>query len=241
MDHSVQDFVRRHLSRDEVRGRAVLEAGSRAVGGTQQSIRPMLEALGPASYVGTDIERGTHVDEICDAGDLRARFGDGSFDIVVTTEMLEHARDWRAVVSNLKHVTKPEGILVITTRSHGFPYHAWPWDYWRYELGDMEALFSDFAVEVLEPDLEAPGVCMKARRPIVFHESDISDYALFSMVKQRRATSITARDERVFAAAYTPVRLARAWTPRTLKRAVKRTPLSREHRILARARRSGCS
>jgi SAM-dependent methyltransferase len=239
MDDSVLDFVRRHLSGDEVRGATVLEAGSRAVGGPLQSVRPMLEALGPARYVGTDIEHGAHVDEICDAGHLRARFGDDSFDVVVTTEMLEHARDWRAVVSNLKHVTKPGGSLVITTRSHGFPHHAWPSDYWRYELSDMEELFCDFTIVALEPDLEAPGVCMKARKPAQFRERDISDYALFSMVKQRRATAITARDERLFAAAYTPVRLVRAWVPRPLKRAVKRTPLSREHRILGRAKRSG--
>jgi SAM-dependent methyltransferase len=237
MDDSVLDFVHRHLTGDEVRGRTVLEAGSRAVGGRDRSVRPMLEAFGPKCYIGTDIEHGPHVDEICDAGYLRARFGDESFDIVVTTEMLEHVRDWRAVVSSLKQVTRRGGLLVITTRSRGFPHHAWPYDYWRYELSDMEAIFSDFTLEVLEPDREAPGVCMKARKPAVFREVDIADYQLFSMVKQRRAASITARDERIFAAAYTPVRMIRAWTPRQLKRAVKRTPLSREHRVLTRSQR----
>jgi SAM-dependent methyltransferase len=238
MDQNVLKFVRRNLTADDVRGRTVLEAGSRAVGGPEQSVRPMLEALQPATYVGIDIEPGTHVDEICDAGELRTRFGDESFDVVVTTEMLEHARDWRAVVRSLKHVTKRGGPLVITTRSRGFPYHGWPCDYWRYEISDMEAIFSDFVIEALEPDLEAPGVCLKARKPAVFREVDISGYKLFSMVKQRRTASITARDERLFAAAYTPVRLVRASTPKRLKRAMKRTPLSREHRILVRTERS---
>jgi SAM-dependent methyltransferase len=237
MDDSVLDFVRRNLTGDEVRGRSLLEAGSRAVGDPAHSVRPMLEALGPALYIGSDIEHGPHVDEICDARHLLARFGENSFDIVVTTEMLEHVRDWRGVVTNLKHVTKPGGSLVVTTRSRGFPYHAWPHDYWRYEMSDMTAIFADFLIEALEPDLEAPGVCMKARKPSAFRELDLSGYQLFSMVKQRRAASITVRDERLFAAAYTPLRLLRAWTPRRLKRAVKRTPLSRERRILRRTER----
>ena len=236
MDDTVLDFVRRHLSEDEVRNRGVLEAGARAVGDPKHAVRPMLEALGPAGYVGTDIEAGPHVDEICDAGELRARFGDGRFDIVVSTEMLEHVRDWRTVIHHLKHVTKPGGALVITTRSQGFPYHAWPHDYWRYELSDMEAILADFEIEALEPDLEAPGVCVKARKPAEWQELDLGGYEMFSMVKQRRVSSITTRDERIFAAAYAPVRLARRWTPHRFKRAVKRTPFSREHRMLKRAR-----
>ena len=232
-------FVRDNLRPEEIRGRSILEVGARAVQGLEMSVRPGLEALAPSRYVGVDIEAGPGVDEICDAGELRGRFGDESFDVLVTTEMLEHVRDWRRVVHNLKHVVRPGGALVATTRSRGFPHHAWPHDYWRWEPSDMEGIFSDFELEALEPDLQAPGVFLKARKPADFRERDLSGYELFSMVKQRRARDISRRDERLFALAYTPVRLVRAWVPQPLKDAVKRTPLSREHRVQAQARRAG--
>jgi SAM-dependent methyltransferase len=233
MDRSVLDFVRRHLDEEEVRGMVVVEAGSRSVAGAGQSVRPLIEQYGPAGYVGTDIEHGLYVDEICDAGELQMRFGDDRFDIVVTTEMLEHTLDWRRIVSNLKRVAKPGGTLIVTTRSYGFPYHGWPQDYWRYEPADLRAIFADFEIDALESDPEAPGVFMKARKPARFREVDLSRHALFSMVKQRRTVSVSEWDKRLFMVAYTPVRLARGWAPARLKRAVKRTRLSREHRVLA--------
>jgi len=231
-------FVRDTVRAEEIRGRSVLEVGARAVQGAEMSVRPGLESFGPSRYIGVDVEHGPCVDEICDAGNLRRRFGDQSFDLVVTTEMLEHVRDWRGVIHNLKHVVSPRGTLVVTTRSRGFPHHAWPDDYWRYEPSDMKAIFSDFEIEALEPDPEAPGVFLKARRPADFRERDLSRYTLFSMVKQRRAQDISRRDERLFALAYTPVRLVRSLVPQPVKDAIKRTPLSREHRIQKRAKRT---
>jgi SAM-dependent methyltransferase len=188
-DKSCLEFVIQHLAEGEIREKSVLEVGSRAVQGPHMSLRPIIEPLGPSSYLGVDIKSGPGVDEICDAGRLRERFGDDSFDIVVSTEMLEHVRDWRRAISNLKHVVRPRGILLLTTRSYGFPYHGWPNDFWRYELEDMETIFSDFEIRVAEPDLEYPGIFLKATKPLRFRERDLSDHRLFSIVKQRRAHS----------------------------------------------------
>jgi SAM-dependent methyltransferase len=181
-------FARTNLTPEEVRGKSVLEVGARDVNG---SVRPMIEALGPSRYVGVDIESGPGVDLICDAGDLRERFGDEAFDVLISTEVLEHVRDWRRVISNFKHVVKPNGVLVITTRSKGFRYHAYPHDYWRYEIEDMRALFSDLSIEALEKDPEKPGVFMSARKPHPFTENDLTDYRLYSIVTRKPALTVS--------------------------------------------------
>jgi len=81
------------------------------------------------------------VNVICDAEHLVEHFGSDAFDVIVSTEMLEHTRNWREVVTNLKRVTKPNGIIVLTTRSPGFPLHGYPYDFWRYDQSDMRVIF----------------------------------------------------------------------------------------------------
>ena len=172
-------FGHRMLGEREIRGRRVLEVGARDVNG---SLRGYLEALGPAEYLGVDIEPGPGVDLLCDAETLSERFGPGRFDVVVATEVLEHVRDWRRVVEGLKSVLVPDGVLLITTRSLGFPYHGFPHDFWRYELDDMRAIFVDFTVESLEPDPYSQGVFLRARKPADHRPADLSGVSLHSMV-----------------------------------------------------------
>lgn len=155
------------LSRDEVAGRRVLEVGSCDVNG---SVRPIIEAHHPASYLGVDGGPGPRVDQVIDCGDLAATFGEASFDVVVTTEMLEHVRDWRRCIANLTAVVTEGGLLVITTRSPGFPWHGFPEDHWRYTPTVMRAILEAVGFEVLDcypdPAPEFPGVVAKARKPV---------------------------------------------------------------------------
>ncbi len=129
------DFVHRHLAVEEVASRDVLEVGSLNING---SIRPFVCALHPNSYIGVDLQSGPGVDEICNATQLVPRFGPSSFDLLISTEVLEHIRDWQKAVSEFKQVLRPGGLLLITTRSRGFPYHGFPDDFWRYERSDFE-------------------------------------------------------------------------------------------------------
>ncbi|MEM2261178.1 MAG: methyltransferase domain-containing protein [Ignisphaera sp.] len=69
-------------------------------------------------------------------------FGEESFDVIISTEVLEHVRDWRAVINNMKRALREGGIMYITTRSFGFPYHDFPYDFWRYEIEDMRKIFT---------------------------------------------------------------------------------------------------
>src|SRR4051794_36911950 len=122
---SCLDFIPGHVSDSEGRGLSVLEVGALAGNG---SARALVARHGPARYVGVDMEQGPGVDEVCTAEGLIARFGENAFDVVLSTEMLEHVFDWRAVLHNLKGVVKPGGLLLLTTRSFGFGYHAYPYD-----------------------------------------------------------------------------------------------------------------
>lgn len=186
-------FAAKHLTREEAEGKAILEVGALDVNG---SLRPLLESFAPRAYVGVDIAPGPGVDVICGAERLVERFGRESFDLVLSTELLEHVRDWRAVISNMKQILRTGGRMLITTRSLGFGYHAYPHDYWRYELEDMRRIFADLAILNLEQDPRSPGVFMKAAKPPDFKERDLTTIELYSMVHDRRAREITDRDLR---------------------------------------------
>ena len=181
------EFGARVLSAEDVCGRDVLEVGATDVNG---SLRPQVESLRPTRYVGVDLAPGRGVDEVCRAENLIERYGAQAFDVVIATELLEHVEDWRRVVSNLKRVLKPGGVLLITTRSRGFPYHAHPYDFWRYEIEDARAIFSDLEVEALENDPVEPGLFLKARKPAAIREADLLGLALYSILLGRRVRSV---------------------------------------------------
>jgi len=155
------------LTASAVAGRRVLEVGSYDVNG---SVRPLVEAHHPAMYVGVDQADGPGVDLVVSAADLVASFGRDMFDVVICAEMLEHVVDWRPCVAQMCEVTKPGGMLLLTTRSPGFPYHPFPIDSWRYTL-DVTRRIVDAAGMVAwqlipDPDPAAPGVFVRAHKPL---------------------------------------------------------------------------
>lgn len=178
----------------EIRGKDVLEVGALDVNGSLQRV---LKAWKPKKYIGVDIEMGPGVDKVCDILDIKEKFQE-KFDIVISTETMEHVRDWRAAIHNLKAVTKPGGIILITTRSIGFFYHAYPHDYWRYEPGDMEQIFSDCKILALESDPYPgnPGVFVKIKKPANFKENNLKNIKLHSVVVGKRVKDITETDFR---------------------------------------------
>lgn len=183
MNITTMAFGAANLSREEIEGKRVLEVGSRNVNG---SYRLFVDRWHPASYLGVDIIDGEGVDRICPVESLCDELREHSFDVVVSTEMLEHVDDWRTCVSNLKRVVAPGGILLVTTRSKGMAYHGWPYDFWRYEVEDFEVIFSDCEILVLEADTGSPGIFIKVRVPSTFEEVDLSQYPLYSIVTGKK-------------------------------------------------------
>ena len=184
-----------NLTKEEIQGKKVIEVGSFDVNG---SLRRIIESWNPAKYVGVDIKKGPGVDIVCKAEDIVEKFGKESFDIIVSTELLEHVRNWRKVISNLKNICKPGGIILITTRSKGFIYHAYPYDFWRYEVEDMAKIFSDCNILVLEKDFQISGVFVKLKKTNEFIEKDLSNYELHSIVSNRRVKVISKKDFQSF-------------------------------------------
>lgn len=209
------DFASRAITSDDVEGKRVLEVGALDVNG---SLRQMLQKHQPHEFIGVDIASGPGVDKVCDAGDLASTFGAESFDVVVSTEMIEHVRDWKVVVANLKQVMKVGGTLLVTTRSKGFHYHAYPHDYWRYEIADFREIFSDLSIEYLEADPSMPGVFLKARKPLDFRINDLRAHRLFSMLTGTRLKYVSDWDEYLFRARFHLRRKCARVVPEELRR-----------------------
>jgi len=182
------EFFINSIEEHEFNQKRVLEVGSKYVNG---SVRPVIEKFfHPREFVGVDIEPGKYVDLILPAERLLEYFGVESFDVVIATELLEHVQDWRLVINNMKGVLKREGYIYITTRSRGFPYHGYPYDFWRYEIDDMRKIFSDFDIISLLKDPIEPGVFLKAVKPIELRPRNMSDITLYSIILGKRTTSI---------------------------------------------------
>jgi SAM-dependent methyltransferase len=188
---AIIEYAKTCFLRSEVEGRSVLEVGSANVSG---SVRSVVEALRPSQYLGVDTSLGPGVDEVCDIADLASRFGRDCFEVVICTEVLEHVRPWRAAVSNIKNVLGPKGVLLMTTRSKGFRYHPFPYDFWRYEVEDIESLFADVSIESIAKDPSMAGVFLKAHKPVRFVEANLDSYELYSILRRKRCRDVGRLD-----------------------------------------------
>lgn len=180
MHQSVLDFGQRELSAVDISGKFVVEVGSLNVNG---SLRQYVESLGPMDYYGVDMVSGPGVDRVCDFCDTGAGL---TANLIICTEMLEHAPDWRKAVDKMKRTLDPGGVLILTTRSIGFArHHEHPGDFWRFSVQQMADMFSDFHIEAIQPDPGGsgggPGVFLRARKPEDWVAKDLSGIEVYSM------------------------------------------------------------
>lgn len=213
------EFTRTGIAPHEIVGADILEVGSRDHNGT---VRSLIQRHGPRSYVGLDMLDGPGVDVVGKAEHLVERFGVATFDVVIATELLEHAQHWRDVVRGLKGVLRPGGLLLLTTRSKGFPFHDCPLDFWRYEQEDFRRIFADMDIERLESDdLRTPGVLLRARRPAELPQADLEDIHLYSIVARRRIADAGPISVLAASAVTACRRAARATLPKWIVRPLR--------------------
>ena len=177
------EFGKRNLSQNDVFGKRIIELGSLNVNG---GLREYVEQFKPAKYIGVDIQYGRDVDIVCDAEDISRVLGYQEFDIVISTEMLEHVFNWRKIINNIKNLCKNGGIVLITTRSYGFPLHEYPTDNWRFEVTDMCHIFGDFSDLVVENDTQDIGVFVKGKKPINHAHTDLTSCKIYNINYDKR-------------------------------------------------------
>ena len=94
-----------------------------------QPYRPMLGA-GVTEYVGVD-RPGDLSRPTCYAAAEHLPFPDESFDVVLSTQVLEHVVDPRVALQEAMRVLRPGGRAVITIPGT-WPTHEAPYDFWRF-------------------------------------------------------------------------------------------------------------
>lgn len=162
MHKSVMAYVREMVEILRLAGCDTLEVGSYNVNGT---VRPLFHG----AYIGVDMRPGPGVDQVATAGNLP--FESNSFDVVISTEMLEHdPRPW-ASIPEMARVLRPAGVLILTARGYDhrgcYPVHDFPADYWRFSCGGMTLLVEDAGLKVYNclADFDKPGVFVTAVKP----------------------------------------------------------------------------
>ena len=97
--------------------------------------RPLFAGI-VADYVGADLPGNPDAAIVLDAdGTIPA--ADGSFDIVLSTQVLEHVENVSVYLRECRRVLKSEGHLILST--HGlWMYHPHPFDLWRWTGPGLE-------------------------------------------------------------------------------------------------------
>ncbi len=153
MHESVMDWIGVEVHKHGLADRDTLEVGSLNVNG---SVREFFSG----SYIGLDMRDGPGVDIVGTADALP--FVAGRFDVVVSTEMLEHDPAFWLSLAEMGRVLKPGGHLLLTTRGNGFGEHNEPSDYWRFMPASRDRLLDLASCDPLTTalDPQVPGIFM---------------------------------------------------------------------------------
>ncbi len=98
-------------------------------------------------YIGIDLDWNPHA-QVFISNDSKILAEDNSYDIVLSTQVLEHVEDPAGYLKEAYRVLKVGGKLVLTT--HGYwMYHPDPTDYWRWTSAGLQKIVKKEGFEVL--------------------------------------------------------------------------------------------
>jgi SAM-dependent methyltransferase len=100
-----------------------------------------------SKYTTFDMVAGKNIDIVGDV--LNPPFENNTFDTVISTQVLEHVEKPWIMVREIGRIIKPGGVC-ITTAPFLVPFHADPYDFFRYTIEGMVSLFRNEGFEVIE-------------------------------------------------------------------------------------------
>lgn len=142
---NMRRFVERHLAGRDDAPLVVVDIGSQNVNGTY---RPLFDR--PAwRYVGVDMAPGENVDVVLSDVYQWRELPDGSCDVVVSGQALEHIEYFWLTMHEVARIMKPGGLCCIIAPSGGYE-HRYPVDCWRFYPDGMRALARWAGLETVE-------------------------------------------------------------------------------------------
>ncbi|KAF0125487.1 MAG: type 11 methyltransferase [Xanthobacteraceae bacterium] len=111
----------------------IVDLGAMNVNGSYRELLPAT-----VEYVGVDLEAGPGVD-VTLSDTYQLPFADGSFDVVLSGQMLEHSGQFWRVFKEIFRILKPDGLAFVIAPSAG-PVHRYPVDCYRFHPDSYQAL-----------------------------------------------------------------------------------------------------
>lgn len=118
-------------------------------------VQPYRDVFGTeVRYIGADLPGNELADIHIDEG--TTDLADGSIDLVMSTQVLEHVPDPHAYLVECRRVLRPGGGLILTTHGSMF-FHPHPTDYWRWTAQGLDRVVADagLSVESVTPRIGA--------------------------------------------------------------------------------------
>ncbi len=129
-------------------GLKVLDAGSGRL--KEQTLRGEILATGAELHT-LDFCAGEGVDFVGDVSDMP--FEADTYDIVLSTQVLEHVQDPARVCAEMARVLKPGGHLFLTTPQSS-PIHNEPWNYFNFTHYGLSLLFEKSGLRVVKKEAQ---------------------------------------------------------------------------------------
>ena len=112
----IKEFKESYINNSFNKDINVLEIGSLDVNG---NIRNLFDFTN--EYTGIDLEKGPNVDLVLSGIDIDKL--DKNFDIIISCECFEHAKDWKIIFEKMCQISKPNSFIVISVASTGRVEH----------------------------------------------------------------------------------------------------------------------